>query len=75
MNIAPGMYAELPNGLQFDEARSEGRYSSPHTLHHVVVLACMYVCMYGTGLGGYEESLGHLQSSSISGKCSSFVVK
>jgi hypothetical protein len=24
INIAPGMYAELPNGLQFDEARSEG---------------------------------------------------
>ncbi len=46
IKIAPGMYAELPNGLQFDEARSEGEIWFPHTLHHMVVLACMYVCMY-----------------------------
>ena len=49
MNIAPGMYAELPNGLQFDEARSEGEiYLSSHSPSHgrFSMYVYMYVCMY-----------------------------
>ena len=49
INIAPGMYAELPNGLQFDEARSEGEiYFSSHSPSHgrVSMYVCIYICMY-----------------------------